>query len=171
VLASASYWQLFLQPELDKLICRKSPRNKRVRSDDTNVVVSVTDRLERDLTKRFDDTNISWFIVEKQLVAWGERFRAGKKLRVDMSFNHVETSPPSTNSLRKGDKRSASSATQQMLTERTAQLDAEEESSGQPSVWRDVYTLMHCPGLHCHLGPHCWRDPDGKKHYNSRHTT
>ncbi len=21
------------------------------------------------------------------------------------------------------------------------------------------------PGAPCHLGPHCWRDPDGKKHY------
>jgi hypothetical protein len=34
-----------------------------------------------------------------------------------------------------------------------------------PLVWRMVYRLMRCPGAPCHLGPHCWRDPDGKKHY------
>jgi hypothetical protein len=45
------------------------------------------------------------------------------------------------------------------------QLDAEEESSRQPSIWRDVYNLMRCPGPPCNLGPHCWRDPAGKKHY------
>jgi hypothetical protein len=52
-----------------------------------------------------------------------------------------------------------------MLTERAAQLDAEEESSGQPSIWRMVYSLMRYPGPPCHLGPHCWRDPVGKKYY------
>jgi hypothetical protein len=52
-----------------------------------------------------------------------------------------------------------------MLTERATQLDTEEETSRQPSVWRDVYNLIHCPGPPCHLGPHCWRDPAGKKHY------
>ena len=45
------------------------------------------------------------------------------------------------------------------------QIDAEEESSGQPSIWRHVYNLMRCPGPPCHLGPHCWRDPYGKRHY------
>jgi hypothetical protein len=24
---------------------------------------------------------------------------------------------------------------------------------------------MRCPGPPCHLGPHCWRDPVGKRHY------
>jgi hypothetical protein len=27
-----------------------------------------------------------------------------------------------------------------------------------------VYALMRCPGS-CDLGPHCWQDPYGKKHY------
>ncbi|KAM0157264.1 hypothetical protein ACHAPG_004758 [Botrytis cinerea] len=53
-----------------------------------------------------------------------------------------------------------------MLDERAEQLDGERESSGQSSIWRDVYSLMRCPGPPCHLGPHCWRDPVGKKHYN-----
>jgi hypothetical protein len=28
-----------------------------------------------------------------------------------------------------------------------------------------VYALMRCPGPPCNRGPHCWRDPFGKKHY------
>lgn len=51
--------------------------------------------------------------------------------------------------------------------DRASQLDAE-QSSGASSVWRDVYALMRCPGPPCNLGPHCWRDPFGKKHYRLR---
>ena len=51
-----------------------------------------------------------------------------------------------------------------MLSERGMQLDAE-ESSGQPSIWREVYNLMRCPGPPCHLGPYCWRDSIGNKYY------
>jgi hypothetical protein len=36
---------------------------------------------------------------------------------------------------------------------------------GYPSIWRDVYNLMRCPGPPCHPGPYCWRDIIGKKHY------
>lgn len=52
-----------------------------------------------------------------------------------------------------------------MLADRVSQLDAEQETSASPSVWRDVYALMRCPGPPCNRGPHCWRDPFGKKHY------
>ncbi|KAE8440413.1 hypothetical protein EG329_008014 [Mollisiaceae sp. DMI_Dod_QoI] len=148
VLAPIFYWPLFLQPKLEKLLCKKLPSNKRVRPDDTNVVISVTDRSERDLTKRFDETDIEWPVIEKQLVAWGELFRAGKKLRLDISFNYIETGQLQTSSGKRGDKR-----------------NAEEATIGEPSVWRDVYALMHCKGRSCHLGPHCWEDPVGKKHY------
>lgn len=55
-----------------------------------------------------------------------------------------------------------------MLTDRAIQLDAEEASSGHPAIWREVYTLMQCPGSPCDLGRHCWRDPSGKKHYRLR---
>ena len=54
-----------------------------------------------------------------------------------------------------------------MLADRASQLDAE-QSSGSSSVGRDVYALMRCPGPPCSLGPHCWRDPFGKKHYRLR---
>lgn len=35
-------------------------------------------------------------------------------------------------------------------------------------IWREIYTMMRCPGAPCGLGPHCWRDPYGKKHYKLR---
>jgi hypothetical protein len=51
-----------------------------------------------------------------------------------------------------------------MLQDRDLQINEEEDLSGQPSAWKHVYVLMRCPGS-CELGPHCWRDPYGKKHY------
>jgi hypothetical protein len=51
-----------------------------------------------------------------------------------------------------------------MLQERDRQIYTEEAASGEPLAWKEVYSLMRCPGF-CELGPHCWQDPYGKKHY------
>lgn len=106
--------------------------------------------------------------MERQLVGWGELFRADKTLRIDLSFNYVENSRSSTVTSRKGDERGALSVTQKMLAKRATQLDAEEADAGRPSIWREVYNLMRCPGPPCNLGPHYWRDPGGKRHYMLR---
>jgi hypothetical protein len=81
---------------------------------------------------------------------------------VNLSFNYTD-SYPSVGPQRRGNKR-GSSATQQMLAERATQLDTEQESSGQPPVWNEVYALMQCPSPPCNSGPYCWHDPFGK-HY------
>jgi hypothetical protein len=52
-----------------------------------------------------------------------------------------------------------------MLATRDLQVDAEEHSSGQSSIWRNVYKTMRCTGPPCNKGPYCWCDPDGKMHY------
>lgn len=168
VLAPRFYWSLFLREKLERLLQKKLPPSKRVACEDTNVVVSVTERSKRDLTKRFDEMDVDWFLVERQLSQWSESFRAGKKLRVDVSFNYVEIGQPAPVASKRGGKRGYPSATQQMLAERDSQVDAEEGKSSLPSVWQDVYNLMRCPGPPCSLGPHCWRDPHGKKHYKLR---
>jgi hypothetical protein len=114
VLAPAPYWSMFLQPKLDALLGKKINNSKRVRPDDSNVVVSVNERSERDLIRRFDEVQVDWPVVERQLLDWGELLRAGKKLRVDISFNYVETQAALP---------ARGSATQRMLAERSAQLD------------------------------------------------
>ena len=48
--------------------------NSSATPDDTNVVVSVTGRSERDLTKRFNELDIEWPVVENQLVQWSDLF-------------------------------------------------------------------------------------------------
>src|SRR6266536_5928613 len=135
--------------KLNDLLARKLPQNKSYRVDDTTVVVSVTDRTDRDLVKRFDDLDIDWTILEKQLHAWRHLFCIGKRLRIDISFNYIETGDPVGVSTRQGTKRGYSSVSQYMLTERAMQLDAEEDATGHSSIWRDVYSLMRCPGPPC----------------------
>jgi hypothetical protein len=74
------------------------------------VIISVTQHKEPDLTKVFPNTNIDWIVMERQLVTWSELYRAGKKLRLNLSFIYVENSYSSTSLARVG-KRGASSTT------------------------------------------------------------
>jgi len=85
-----------------------------------------------------------------------------------VSFNYVEIGQPALITLARGRERGYLSAIQQMLAEKDSQVDAEEGTSSLPSVWQDVYNLMWCLGPPCSLGPYCWRDPHGKRHYKLR---
>jgi len=96
------------------------------------------------------DIDIDWSIIEKELMQWSELFRSGKKLREDLSFNYVDSHPSSASTPRRGNKR-GSSATQAMLADRAAQLDAEQKTTGDPSIWREVYALMQCPSPPCNV--------------------
>jgi hypothetical protein len=68
--------------------------------------------------------DIDWSVVEKQLIRWGELFRAGKRLRVDLSFNYMDASSQPASTANRGNKRS-SPATQRMLADRTTYIDNE----------------------------------------------
>ncbi|KAF7174220.1 hypothetical protein CNMCM5623_006758 [Aspergillus felis] len=161
----SSYWQQIKQ-KAERVLRQKINRNRRVKPDDTSVVVSVNDRSQRDLTKRFEKTDIDWTAINRQIRMWQDLLcLPKKKLTVSISINYMEDadSPP-----RKTDKRGNSSVTNRILRERDDQIDAE-NYSGEPSVWRDVYQKMRCPGPPCqHEGQYCWQDPIGKKHYRLR---
>lgn len=136
-----------------------------MRLDDTVVVASTTDRTKRNLTKRFDDSDISWTAIEKLLLIWSDLLLRVKELTLKISLNYVDNRHSSLSAGRKGEKRGKSSAAQRMLGERDAQLDVEESTSGGKPIWRSVYSLMRCDSSTCQHGPHCWVDPVGEKHY------
>lgn len=154
-----SYWEQ-IKGDACSILRRKTARGRRVRLDDTDMVLSVNS--QRDIDKHFEGTNVDWNGVEKQLLAWAYLFRRGKKIRLQISINYIEDSGPLPS---RTDKRGKSSVTTRMLANRDAQIDAE-QISGQHSVWRDVYRVMRCPGPPCrHEGQYCWQDPEGKKHH------
>jgi hypothetical protein len=58
-----------------------------------------------------------------------------------------------------------------MLARGDLQIDAEQYSSGQASIWRKVYEIFQCRGRPCNKGPYCWCDPIGEKHYKLNSST
>jgi hypothetical protein len=152
-----------LQEKVREAMRKKLPRTALASRDDTTVVVSM--RSKRNLVKTFDGLVIEWPIIERQMLEWGHLVQAGKALRLEISSNF---SQPGSNAIvgpRKQGKRGRS-ATQRMLAEREALLDAEEAATGEPSVWERVYSAMRCPGPPCANGDkYCWRDPMDGKHY------
>ncbi|EED22691.1 hypothetical protein TSTA_061790 [Talaromyces stipitatus ATCC 10500] len=110
-------------------------------SDDTSIVVLVT-RHQDKLTRLFEQTNIDWPVVEKQLLDWGDLFLAGKRMKLIISFNYIEDSQTLAASRKATDKRGPSSATQGMLQDCEREIDAEEEATGEPVAWKQVDELV-----------------------------
>ncbi|KAH7230895.1 hypothetical protein BKA59DRAFT_535840 [Fusarium tricinctum] len=162
ILASGAYWTKFLRSKLDKLTKKKLPPNRTFHVDDTDIAVSVNYRGEEDLATRSDGLDIDWKIIESKLQAWSHLLLDGKRLKISLSFNYIETSQ-SGSVVARG--RGGRSATASQLAERAIDIGKEETASAEPVVWRKVYDFFRCTGSPCGLGPHCWIDTIGKKHY------
>jgi hypothetical protein len=122
--------------------------------------VNVTARGVHNFTREFEGLDIDWADISSQLIDWSIFFQDGKKLRVDRTFHYRSPDQPAiSTSVARRNRRGRSSATQQMLSERSARLQAEEETEGRASVWTEVYQKMRCPVV-CPKGPHCFVDDD-----------
>jgi len=154
VLAPGDFWNQALSSKVADIA---KSTGKPCKADATIIVLSVNDRTERDITKRFEELNIDWPVVESKLQAWSYLLRIGKRLRVGVTFSYIESG--------KTARTAGRGATAAQLAERNARLDAEQVVTGAPDAWRRVYKLLQCPGPPCDRGPYCWQDSDGKKHY------
>ncbi|KAM0293718.1 hypothetical protein ACHAPM_011518 [Fusarium culmorum] len=162
VLAPGAYWTKYLWSKVDKLAKKKLPSNRTFHIDDTDIAVSVNYRGEEDLATRSDGLDIDWKIIESKLQAWSHLLLDGKRLKVSLSFNYIETSQSGIVVTR---CRGGRSATASQFAERALDIGEEETASAEPAVWRKVYDFFRCTGSPCGLGPHCWVDTVGKKHY------
>lgn len=67
VLRPSSYWGQIKQ-KAERVLHQKVNHNQHVKLDNTSVVVSVNDRSQRDLTKRFKKTDINWTAINRQIL-------------------------------------------------------------------------------------------------------
>jgi hypothetical protein len=144
VIAPSDFWTKELFSQIEDIV---KSTGKSCNAYATTIAISVNDRSEHDITKRFAKPDIDWLVIETQLQAWSHLLRIGKKLRINVSFNYVESN--------KASRTAGRGATAAALVERNTRLDAEQAVSGGPDVWRRVYSLMRCPGSPCDLGPYC----------------
>ncbi|KAJ5730154.1 uncharacterized protein N7483_004662 [Penicillium malachiteum] len=93
------------------------------------VVAFVNDRSQRDLTKRFDSTDMDWTAIEKQLLMWTTLYHLGKELRLKISLNYTKDSSLPL----KHDKRGKTSIIKRILADRDVLIDAK-DTSGQTLV-------------------------------------
>ncbi|KKO97353.1 hypothetical protein THAR02_10545 [Trichoderma harzianum] len=118
--------------------------------------MSVTERSERNVTKRFDEINVDWPIVERQLQTWSHLLRNGKKLILKVTFNYVEA---------KSAGPAGQGSTSGQLAERQVRRDAERAVLGRTAAWEHVFAVFSCRGAPCDRGPYCWQDTVTKKHF------
>jgi hypothetical protein len=86
VLAPGAFWETTLEARVDRFLMQKTPRGKiHVPEESIDVVVSVTDRSERVLTKGFYEFNVDWKMTEEKHCKWCPHLRARKTCMISRS--------------------------------------------------------------------------------------
>ncbi len=89
VLAPNDFWNEKLSSKIAEIA---QSTGKPYKVEATTIVVSVNDRSERDITKRFEGLQIDWPMLEGKLQAWSNLLRIiGESMRINVSFNFLES--------------------------------------------------------------------------------
>ncbi|KAK5988061.1 hypothetical protein PT974_12198 [Cladobotryum mycophilum] len=153
VLAPGAFWNRTLKQVVEERLEQKTPRNKCYEPEETSIVVSVSDRAERNLSKRFGEFNIDWEVSSVS---------RGKKLQIDIAFICKAAGKSAAVQTRQSTRRGA---TGRQHAELAAEQE-EDEAAGRINHWSKVYAIMRCTGPPC-TGTQCWRDPDQKRHFRA----
>lgn len=156
-LAPSAYWTRSLKSKVEERVIRKTGPNEGFDPEETNIVVSVSDRAIKDFAISATELNIEWEKIEQQLKSWSRFFYCGKKLQVHITFIYKPRSIPKRAAGKKG-------ATGRQYTQ-IAIEDEEHEATGQVSHWNKVYAIMRCAGSKepC-TGRQCFDDADLNRH-------
>jgi hypothetical protein len=92
VVAPSDFWTEELFSKIADIV---KSTGKSCEADATTIAISVNDRSEHDITKRFAKLDSDWLVIERQLQAWSHLLRIGKKLRINVSFNYTESNKAS----------------------------------------------------------------------------
>ena len=159
-LAPEALWETRLRKKVGDLLESEFSPPERPEPGNTVIVVSVSKRAERDLTKQFPGFDIDWSVIEEKLESWACHFHAGERLSLKVTFRFR---PRNTASRNPGRAKGRGSATQRMRQGQALQRDAEEHATGEAACWRSVYRIMRCPGRPCpNSAQYCLRDQSGK---------
>lgn len=163
VLAPSALWNRSLKQKVEDRLQKKTPATKRYEPEETNVVVSVSDRAEQKLSRTYPEFDINWEEVEKQLQKWSLLFRGGRKLQIEIALICTPATPSAAMRTRSSTRRRGATGRQH------AELEAEQEegeAAGRVNHWSKVYAIMQCDGPPC-SGTQCFRDYSerGNKHF------
>jgi hypothetical protein len=139
------FWRHVLEPKLAKEIAKKP-----CQANETKIVLSTTRRSTPPITRSFEELDVDWSFVKKQLQKWKKLPNKSKSrnvttVTITFYYTYVDANKPT---------KAAATAEQQGEIE--ARIgDGTVLSRG--ACIRKAYLLMRCPGLPCTKGDHCWQ--------------
>lgn len=159
-LAPEAFWETTLHKKVTDSLERGFSPRERPEPTDTVIVVSVSKRAERDLTKQFVGFDIDWAVIKDKLVSWACHFHVGERLTLKVLFRFRPGTAASQTSNRAKGRRST---TRRLRRGQALRRDAKEHATGEAACWRTVYRIMRCPGRPCpNSAQYCFRDQSGK---------
>lgn len=125
-------------------------------ANETKIVLSTTHRRTPPITMSFEELDIDWSFVKKQIQEWNKLPNKSKgrnviTVTITFYYTYIDANKP---------PKEAATAEQQGEIE--ARIGDGSVLSRGVCI-RKAYALMRCPGLPCTKGDHCWQFES--KHY------